>query len=85
MEIMIKIILWQIITQCTETQDKIKKILSYDLCGRKKGLKTVAFLLRLIILIYLSMSVSVFLEVTKLDLITVCERSVAYWRSLVLP
>ena len=37
------------------------------------------------ILIYLSMSVSVFLEITKLYSITVCERSVSYWRSLVLP
>ena len=85
MEIMIKTILWHLITQCTGTQGIIKKLLSYDLCGRKNGLKTVAFLLRLSILIYLSMSVSVFLEITKLDSITVCERSVTYWRYLVLP
>ena len=37
------------------------------------------------ILIYLSMSVFAFLEITKLYSITVCERSVSYWRSLVLP
>ena len=35
--------------------------------------------------INLSMSVSVFLEITKMYSITVCERSVFYWRSLVLP
>ena len=44
---MIKTILWQIITQCAGTQDIINKLLSNDLCGRKGGLKTVAFLLRL--------------------------------------
>ena len=47
MEIMIKTILWQIITQCAGTQDVIKKLLTYDPCGRKSGLKMVAFLLRL--------------------------------------
>ena len=50
MEIVIKTILWQIITQCAETQDIIKKLASCDPCGRKSGLKTVAFLLRLSIL-----------------------------------
>ena len=44
---MIKTILRQIITQCAATQDIIKKLASYDPCGRKSGLKTVAFLLRL--------------------------------------
>ena len=44
---MIKTILRQIITQCTGTQDIIKKLASCDLCGRKSGLKTVVFLLRL--------------------------------------
>ena len=45
MEIVSKTILWQIITQCAVTQDIIKKLASCDLCGRKSGLKTVAFLL----------------------------------------
>ena len=47
MEIVIKTILRQIITQCAGTQDIIKKLASCDPCGRKSGLKTVAFLLRL--------------------------------------
>ena len=47
MEIMIKTILWQIITLCAGTQDIIKKLLSCDPCVRKSGLKTVGFLLRL--------------------------------------
>ena len=47
MEIVIKTILRQIITKCAETQDIIKKSASCDPCGRKSGLKTVAFLLRL--------------------------------------
>ena len=46
-EIMIKTILQQIITQCAGTQDTIKKLASCDPCGRKSGLKMVAFLLRL--------------------------------------
>ena len=45
---------------------------------------TVYIYLSIHILIYLSMSVSVVLEITKLYSITVCERSVS-WRSLVLP
>ena len=45
--------------------------------------QSVKLLLALSILIYLSMSVSVFLEITKLYSITVCERSVFYWRSLI--
>ena len=44
MEIVIKTILRHIITQCTRTQDIIKKLASFDPCGRKSGLKTVAFL-----------------------------------------
>ena len=47
MEIMSKTILRQIITQCAGTQDIFKKLASCDLCARKSGLKTVAFLLRL--------------------------------------
>ena len=47
MEIVIKTILQQIITQCAGTQDIIKKLASCDSCGRKSGLKTDAFLLRL--------------------------------------
>ena len=47
MEIVIKTILRQSITQCTGTQDIIKKLVSCDPCERKSGLKTVAFLLRL--------------------------------------
>ena len=47
MEIMSKTILQQIITQCAGTQDIIKKLASCDPCGRKSGLKKVAFLLRL--------------------------------------
>ena len=47
MEIVSKTILRQIITQCAGTQDIIKKLASCDPCGRKSGLKTVAFLLRL--------------------------------------
>ena len=43
------------------------------------------FYLSIHILIYISMSVSVFLEISKLYSITVCERSVSYWKSLVLP
>ena len=44
---MIETILRQITTQCTGTHDIIKKLASCDPCGRKSGLKTVAFLLRL--------------------------------------
>ena len=51
MEIVIKTILRQIITQCAGTQDIIKKLASCDPCGRKSGMKTVAFLLRLSIYI----------------------------------
>ena len=47
MEILIKTILPQIITQCEGTQDIIKKLASCDPYGRKSGLKTAAFLLRL--------------------------------------
>ena len=47
MEIVSKTILRQIITQYAGTQDIIKKLASCDPCGRKSGLKTVAFLLRL--------------------------------------
>ena len=47
MESVIKIILWQIITQCARTQDIIKKLASCDPCRIKSGLETVAFLLRL--------------------------------------
>ena len=47
MEIVIKTILWQIITQFEGTQDIIEKLAS---CEEKSGLKTVAFLLRLSIL-----------------------------------
>ena len=47
MEIVSKTILRQIITQCTGTQDIVKKLASCDPRGRKRGLKTVAFLLRL--------------------------------------
>ena len=50
MEIVIKTILWQIITHYAGTQDIIKKLASCDPCGRKSGLKTVAELLRLSIL-----------------------------------
>ena len=51
MKIVIKTILRQIITQCARTQDIIKKLASCDPCGGKSGLKTVAFLLRLSIII----------------------------------
>ena len=51
MKIVIKTILRQIITQCARIQDIIKKLASCDPCGRKSGLKTVAFLLRLSIII----------------------------------
>ena len=51
MKIVIKTILRQIITQCARTQGIIKKLAASDLCGRKSGLKTVAFLLRLSIII----------------------------------
>ena len=54
MEIVIKTFLRQIITQCAGTQDAIKKVASCDPCGRKSGLKTVAFLLRLSIYIHSS-------------------------------
>ena len=50
MEIVIKTILQQIVTQCAGTQDIIKKLASCDPCGRKSGLKTIVFLLRLSIL-----------------------------------
>ena len=53
MEIVIKTILPQIFTQCVGTQDIIKKLASFNPCGRKSGLKTVAFLLRLSIYIYI--------------------------------
>ena len=49
MEIVSQTIFRQIITQCAGTQDIIKKLTSCDPCGRKSGLKTVAFLLRLCI------------------------------------
>ena len=52
MEIVIKTILWQIITHYAGTQDIIKKLASCDPCGRKSGLKTVAELLRLSICAY---------------------------------
>ena len=54
MEIVIKTILWQIITHYAGTQDIIKKLASCDPCGRKSGLKTVAELLRLSIYTILS-------------------------------
>ena len=60
MEIVSKTILRQIITQCTGTHDKIKKLASCDPCGRKSGLKMVAFLLRLSIY-----SVSVYLPIIQ--------------------
>ena len=47
MEIVIKTILRQIIARRAGTQDIFKKLVSCDLCGRKSGLKTVAFVLRL--------------------------------------
>ena len=47
MEIVNKTFLRQIITQCAGTQNIIKNLASCDPCGRKSGLKTVAFLLRL--------------------------------------
>ena len=47
MEIVIKTVLRQIITQSAGTQDIIKKLASCDPCGRKRRLKTIAFLLRL--------------------------------------
>ena len=47
MEIVSKTILLQIITQCTGTQDIIKKLASCGPSGRKSGFKSVAFLLRL--------------------------------------
>ena len=50
MEIVSKTILRQIITQCTGTQDIVTKLASCVPRGRKSGLKTVAFLLRLSIL-----------------------------------
>ena len=48
---MIKTILRQIITHCAGTQDIIKKLFSGGLCRSKSGFKTVAFLLRLSILV----------------------------------
>ena len=59
MEILIKTILRQIITQCAGKQDIIKKLASCDSCGRKSGLKTVAFLLRLSILVAFIMEIHV--------------------------
>ena len=47
-------------TQCAGTQDIIKKLSSCDPCGRKRGLKTVAFLLRLSIFMGLWLSILVF-------------------------
>ena len=47
MENVIKTVLRQIITQWIGTHDIIKKLASCDPCGRKRGSKTVAFLLRL--------------------------------------
>ena len=44
---MIKTILRKIIIHCAGTQDIIKKLFSCGTCGRKSGMKTVAFLLRL--------------------------------------
>ena len=52
MEIVIKTILYQIITHYAGTQDIIKKLASCDPCGRKSGLKTVAEHLRLSICKY---------------------------------
>ena len=49
MEIVIKTILWQIITHCAGTQDMINKLPSCCPCERKGGLETVAFLLFLCI------------------------------------
>ena len=46
-ETVIKTILRQIITHCAGTQDIFKKFFSCCPCGRKSGMKTVAFLLRL--------------------------------------
>ena len=51
MEIVIKTMLLQIVNQCRGTQDIIKKLTLCEVCGRKSGLKTVAFLLRLSIYI----------------------------------
>ena len=56
MEIMIKTVFQQIITQCTGTQDIIKKLASCDPFGGKRGLKTVAFLLHLSIFVCLLFS-----------------------------
>ena len=53
MEIVSKTILLQIITQCTGTQDIIKKLASCGPGGRKSGFKSVAFLLRLSIYVLL--------------------------------
>ena len=47
MKIVNKTILRQIITQCAGTQNIIENLASCDPCGRKSGLKTVTFLLRL--------------------------------------
>ena len=47
MENVIKTVLRQIITQWIGIHDIIKKLASCDPCGRKRGPKTVAFLLRL--------------------------------------
>ena len=69
MEIVSKTIFRQIITQCAGAQDIIKKLASCDPCGRKSGLKTVAFLLRLSICNWR-------VKIGKVHWVTLCARKV---------
>ena len=74
MEIVIKTILWQIITHYAGTQDIIKTLASCDPCGRKSGLKTVAELLRLSIY-----SLKVMAEMHKQTLDSINESISFHW------
>ena len=67
------------------TQHEMQNVSIYLYIYLRICIFTVYLYLSIHILIDLSMSVSVFLEITKLYSITVCERSVSYWRSLGLP
>ena len=65
MEIVSKTILLQIITQCTGTQDIIKKLASCGPRGRKSGFKSVAFLLRLSISCRIYLPLALVLNIIK--------------------
>ena len=80
MKIVIKTILQQIITQCARKQDIIKKLASCDPCGRKSGLKTVAFLLRLSIIIQKLDILAEFNEINGGQLYTLRGKNKLYFR-----